>query len=86
MREGSAHLHRESTTRRVKRDLVSKNGHDLVAVGGKSNNDKSTAGDQDPDGNGSLRRAWPAGGPDLVDYREGTNRVGDLFFRCKRAV
>lgn len=75
--DSGAELHRETTRRRMQRNLVAESTHDVVAVRPETNDDTGTAKSQDPRWHGDTG-ANVVCLPDEVDCGVGANGIGHV--------
>lgn len=76
--DGGSELHGETTGWGHESELVSELGHDVVTVGGETDDDHSTTESKNPGGGGRVLGGDGAVGPDVVDGSEGTDGVGNI--------
>lgn len=76
--DGRGEFHGETAGRGHEGDAVTEDGHDLVTVGGKTDDEHTSSEGQSPDGDGSLFSGELTSGPDVVDDGEGSDGVGNI--------
>ncbi len=76
--EGSTHLHRATTRRRVVGDLVTHDLHDVVTVGDQTKRKSGREDSKLPDGDGSFGLSGITGVPGRVDDSPGTDSITDI--------